>query len=146
MTNEELQDSLYWNLLQVSVRAKHSLIQLAETHDLAIMQLYTLCTLEDSKPSPMNTISCVLGCDASNVTGIIDRLFKQGYIERQENPQDRRVKMIALTEKGKELKYTLLSKIQQHSSTALGNLNADQKRQLQELVHIALQPPKTAGK
>lgn len=146
MTKEKLQDSLYWNLLQVSVRAKHSLIQLAEEHNLAIMQLYTLCTLEDDKPSPMNTISCVLGCDASNVTGIIDRLFKQEYIERQENPQDRRVKMIALTEKGKTLKYTLIDKIQQHNSTALGNLSAEQKRQLQELVHIALQSPKIVSK
>ena len=143
MTEQKMQDNLYWNLLQVSVRAKHSLIQLAEAHDLTIMQLYTLCSMEDDKPAPMNSISCVLGCDASNVTGIIDRLFKQDYIVRQENPQDRRVKMIALTAKGVALKQKMLGEIQRHESAALAKLSASQKNQLQELIAIALQSPRT---
>ncbi len=145
MTNEILQDNLYWGLLQIAIRAKHSLIRLAEKHDLAIMQMVTLCSIETGKPMCMNSISDMLSCDASNITGIADRLLTHGLIVRQENPQDRRLKMIALTSKGEALKQKMLAEFQTHESRTLNNLTAGQKRELQAIVRAALQPTKKAN-
>ena len=35
------------------------------------------------RPLPMGRLACALGCDASNVTGIVDRLEQRGLIERR---------------------------------------------------------------
>ena len=37
------------------------------------------------------------------VTGLIDRLEKSGYVKRSDHPNDRRVYLIHLTEKGKRV-------------------------------------------
>ncbi|MCR4436934.1 MAG: MarR family transcriptional regulator [Clostridiales bacterium] len=44
-----------------------------------------------------------LGYDRPTITGIIDRLAKQGLVLREVNPSDRRSQTISLTEKSKEL-------------------------------------------
>ena len=43
-------------------------------------------------------------CDNSNVTGIVDRLEAPGLVERRPAEHDRRVKTVAMTEKGVELR------------------------------------------
>lgn len=139
MSKQILQDDLYWSLLQVAIRAKHSLMRLGEKYELGIMQMYTLCSMAEGRPIPMNSFSSLLMCDASNVTGIIDRLFAQKLIMRQESPDDRRVKIITLTPKGEELKRKILAEIHDYGSSALGNLNPKQRRELQKIIALALQ-------
>ena len=42
-------------------------------------------------------------CDASNVTGIIDKLVTMGLVTRQEDLNDRRIKTLQLTQVGSKL-------------------------------------------
>ena len=139
--NFSLKDNLSWQLLQVSFRAKKGLIRVAEAYDLTFVQVYTLCSIEPGKPLPMNEIANMLNCDASNVTGIIDRLFSREYIVRQEKPGDRRVKMVSLTPEGEKLRQQIVKRIVSYKSEALGQLNADQKRQLSGLLKQILKTP-----
>jgi DNA-binding MarR family transcriptional regulator len=44
-----------------------------------------------------------LGYDRPTMTGIIDRLVKQGFAVREANPSDRRSQTIVLTQKAREL-------------------------------------------
>ncbi|HKR81939.1 MAG TPA: MarR family transcriptional regulator [Candidatus Saccharimonadales bacterium] len=141
MDNAILQDNLYWSLLRISWRAKHGLIRIAERHDLALMQMITLCSMEPEKGTPMNTISCLLNCDASNVTGIVDRLLAQGLIVREECSHDRRVKLIRPTEKGVALQAKLLDEVRAYAPESFNNLDANQKKQLLELVKLVLGEP-----
>lgn len=139
--NESRQpDNLYWMLLQVAFRAKHGLMKLAEEHDLTVVQLHTLCTMTPREPIPMNTISCMLLCDASNVTGIVDRLLTQGYIVREEKPEDRRVKMISLTLKGEKLRRELLESLTEYQLPEFQRLSAVQQKQLKDLLNVILKP------
>ena len=52
-----------------------------------------------------------LHCHDSNVTGLVDRLEHRGLIERQSNPRDRRVKLIALTRAGEAFRDRLLERL-----------------------------------
>jgi len=52
------------------------------------------------KPSSMREIADLFGCDPSNITAKVDRLIELGLVERQADPDDGRVKLIAATEKG----------------------------------------------
>lgn len=54
------------------------------------------------RPLPMRELAALLGCDASNVTGIVDRLEAQGLARREADPRDRRVKRVIATPEGKE--------------------------------------------
>ena len=70
--------------------------------DLTPPQAITLRKLLDG-PLPMGSVAEVLSCDASTVTGIADRLEERGLIQRQVDPADRRVKLLALTATGRDL-------------------------------------------
>lgn len=134
MTKETLQNNLYWQLLRVAIYAKHSLMAIAEKHKLTVMQMYTLCLLESGKAIPMNILSNNLNCDASNITGIVERLFTQKYIKREENPHDRREKMLTLTPKGIKLCEKISEAITTYQPEVLKKLSQKQKQQLLEIL------------
>jgi DNA-binding MarR family transcriptional regulator len=53
-------------------------------------------------------IAFFLGKNISTATGIVDRLVEQGLLRRKEDPDDRRVVVVGLTEKGVEVCDTFL--------------------------------------
>ena len=58
-------------------------------------------------PRPMGELAALMRCDNSNMTGIVDRLEERGLVERTAAERDRRVKLIALTERGREIRDEL---------------------------------------
>ncbi|MGF1427904.1 MarR family winged helix-turn-helix transcriptional regulator [Kitasatospora sp. LaBMicrA B282] len=70
----------------------------AARQDLTFMQGKILSLLH--QPLPMRTLAGLLGCDASNVTGLVDRLESRGLVRREPDPADRRVKNVLLTDAG----------------------------------------------
>jgi DNA-binding MarR family transcriptional regulator len=63
-------------------------------------QCQVLRLLSPGAPMPMRRLAEQLGCDASNVTGIVDRLEARGLVERRAAGHDRRVRTLALTAAG----------------------------------------------
>ena len=55
------------------------------------------------QPISMGTAAEALHCDASNLTGIVDRLETRGLVERRTLTTDRRVKELVLTDAGHEM-------------------------------------------
>jgi DNA-binding MarR family transcriptional regulator len=53
-----------------------------------------------SEPTSMRQFAERMGCDASNITGIVDRLEAKLLVVRHVDPDDRRVKRIARTPAG----------------------------------------------
>jgi len=77
------------------------------TFDLSPPQAKCLRYLAHAGPVPMRDVALQLGCDASNVTGIVDRLEQRGLVERRAAPADRRVKTLVITSSGTELAYAM---------------------------------------
>ena len=94
---------LLWQLMQAN---KPRFMALAQEMGLAPMQLHALRLIEPGDGVPMSSLAGMLFCDASNVTGIVDRLEARGLIERRPSPKDRRVKLLVLTEEGSRLRET----------------------------------------
>jgi MarR family transcriptional regulator, organic hydroperoxide resistance regulator len=88
---------LLWRVMQAN---KPRFMALAQEMGLAPMQLHALRLIEPGDGVPMSSLAGMLFCDASNVTGIVDRLEARGLIERRPSPKDRRVKLLVLTEEG----------------------------------------------
>lgn len=70
--------------------------------DMSFPQAMALRELDG--PLPMRELAQRLCCDASNVTGIVDRLEARGLVERRTAPEDRRVKYLVLTDEGRALR------------------------------------------
>jgi DNA-binding MarR family transcriptional regulator len=61
----------------------------------------------------------------SNITGIIDRLEKKGYVERIRKPGDRRIALITLTQPGQELGKTIPDPIEKKFVNQLADLGPE---------------------
>lgn len=134
MKDKASSSNLYWLLIQVLYHTRPGLMQLAETYDLSMVQMYTICSLRPGNSLPMHSISHALICDASNVTGIVDRLLSRGLISRQEKPEDRRVKMISLTDKGEQLRQTLFAELSTYELPDFADLTEDEENQLRSIL------------
>jgi MarR family transcriptional regulator, organic hydroperoxide resistance regulator len=71
---------------------------------LSFQQSMALMQLDPDSPLPMSALAHALQCDNSNVTGIVDRLEAAGLAERRPAERDRRVKTVALTLHGREVR------------------------------------------
>lgn len=67
-----------------------------------------LSSLDLQNGRSMRSLAQAWSCDASNATFIVDRLERMGLAERRTIPEDRRVKLVALTRKGLKLRSELL--------------------------------------
>src|SRR5947199_1893371 len=72
--------------------------------DLSAVQCHVLHLIEPGRPLPMGRLAETLSCDASNVTGLVDRLESRGLVERRPGDEDRRVKVLHLTPSGSRLR------------------------------------------
>jgi DNA-binding MarR family transcriptional regulator len=62
-------------------------------------------------PAAMRALAETMTCDASNMTGIIDRLEKRGLVRREASPSDRRVKNVILTAEGERVTDAIRAKM-----------------------------------
>jgi DNA-binding MarR family transcriptional regulator len=92
---------------------------------LAPMQSMALTSLEPEQPMPMSALASALMCDNSNVTGIVDRLEALGLVERRAAEHDRRVKAVALTERGVALRGVVQLRMSEPPPPLAGLSDAD---------------------
>lgn len=59
---------------------------------------------------------------------IIKRLIKNEWIEEEKNPQDKRSKLVFLTEKGREVLFLTFERMQKVSSIITGDLEQEEKK------------------
>ena len=69
---------------------------------LSPVQGHFLDELARMPPGPMSQLVARMDVDPGWVTDIVDRLEQRGDVVRKPSPDDRRVKILELTEKGRE--------------------------------------------
>ncbi|WP_344517999.1 MarR family winged helix-turn-helix transcriptional regulator, partial [Streptomyces paradoxus] len=73
--------------------------------------------------------------EPSNLTGIVDKLETRGLLERQPDPGDRRVKILAITDTGREMAEDLLDRLR-FAREPLAALDENQRRDLCDLLQL----------
>ena len=101
----EILDSMAELLAAMLTRAE----EVAQRHGVPIFFLKALHRLDC--PLAMKDLGLRMRCDPSFVTSIADQLEKRGLATRESDPADRRVKRIALTPAGLELKERIENEI-----------------------------------
>ncbi len=106
--------------------------------DLSPTQCHVLHLIEPGQPMPMGRLAEALACDASNVTGLVDRLESRGLVQRQLAAGDRRVKVLGLTPAGRRLRAQLLKRATGRP-LPLSRLSAHEQRALVRLLETLVE-------
>jgi DNA-binding MarR family transcriptional regulator len=131
----------FWPLLvELALSQRGRWIAICADLDLTPMQGHVLRTLDPERPVAMSALADILVCDASNVTGIVDKLESRGLIARQGADNDRRIKMLAVTTKGRQLRERLSSRIMEPPASVAA-LPADVRRQLADVLRPVVSGP-----
>ena len=128
-----------WQLLvRFSMTQRTTLPAVAAELELSPAQCHLLNLIEPDRPMPMGELANALACDASNVTGLVDRLESRGLLQRSPSAEDRRVKVLSLTPLGTRVRASLLEKMTTSPPT-LRRLSATDQRALARILRRLLE-------
>ena|SRR6188508_457679 len=134
MNNDEAKPDAFWpTLVEFLFATRNWWVAVCAEFDLTPAQGHALRVLDPARPIPMNTLAEALVCDASNVTGIVDKLELRGLIARQGADHDRRVKQLAVTERGCSIRDKLVAAVM-NPPAAVAALPSDVKTRLTTLL------------
>ena len=103
--------------------------------ELSPIQCHVLHLLEPGRPLPMGRLAGMLGCHASNVTGLVDRLEARGVVQRRPSADDRRIKVLALTAEGSRLRAQMLRRMTT-GARPISRLTVGQQRTLVKILEV----------
>jgi MarR family transcriptional regulator, 2-MHQ and catechol-resistance regulon repressor len=82
-------------------------------------------------PLPVNTIGPIVDLTPGSISIAVDRLVGKGLVTRVESAEDRRVRIVALTSRGKELIVSAFRKHSAQMKRVLSELSAEELRSLE---------------
>src|SRR5881394_1596974 len=119
-----------WQLMvKLFFNQRADLPALAWEFELSPAQCHVLHLIEPGRSIPMGRLAEALACDASNVTGLVDRLESRGLVRRQASTGDRRVKVLELTPAGARLRSTVIDRMTKPPES-LSRLSSEEQKAL----------------
>jgi len=82
-------------------------------------------------PLPVNTIGPIVNLTPGSISIAVDRLVAKGLVSRVESAQDRRVRMVALTPRGKDLIVPAFRKHSGQMKRVFSELSSEELRGLE---------------
>ena len=114
-------------------------LQETEAHGLTPVQYAAMQAVANTPGSDQRTLASTVGFDTSTIGGVIDRLEARDLIVRGASPNDRRVRLLTLTDSGRKLLAAAVPTMLQAQERMLAPLpkkdRAEFMRMLQVLVN-----------
>lgn len=95
-----------------------------EAHGVSMWGYSVLVALDRSTIRTQAALAEAIGADKTRIIAILDELQQNGLIERMADPDDRRARILAITEEGRRLKEAIQTEIQRGEERWLGTLSA----------------------
>ena len=99
-----------------------------DAHGLTMWGYVVLCALDRSSIRTQAALAAAIGADKTRIIRTLDELQDDGYIERRPDPDDRRARLLAITEAGRRVKDAVQDEIQRGEERWLGELSAEERR------------------
>jgi MarR family transcriptional regulator, organic hydroperoxide resistance regulator len=125
---------------EMQARLEAHFTELAARYELTAIQAKVLLLLQPEGAMTMRSIAGLLQYDASNLTGVVDRLEEMGAVRRQPHPSDRRAKGVVLTAEGQRMRKAFWDRLTSNTGP-LGRLNDRELVGLRRLLGTALRRP-----
>jgi DNA-binding MarR family transcriptional regulator len=99
-----------------------------DAHGLTMWGYVVLSALDESPMRTQAALAAAIGADKTRIIPTLDELQQQGFIERHPDPDDRRVRLLTITEAGREVRDAVQAEIQRGEERWLGELGAEERR------------------
>ena len=127
-------DCIFFQFAKAYQLASRFLTQKVSELNLTSVQAMVLGFLDEEDQITSSELGKRTELDSATLTGILDRLEAAGFIERKNNPDDRRSIHIHLTEKGKAMSRETSRVIAAANTEFLQVLTEEQKRDLHRII------------
>src|ERR1700741_1161961 len=105
-----------------------------EATGLGLTDFGVLEALLHKGPLPVNTIGPVVDLTAGSISIAVDRLVEKGLVSRVESAEDRRVRIVALTPRGKSLIDSAFRKHSGQMKRVFSELSPEELRGLEVML------------
>lgn len=95
--------TLRWLLLKVQRDGSYAYSTLLRDFGLGPVQAEVLLKLAEAGPLAMKELAERLVCHSGNISRLVDRMVREGFVSRYEAEHDRRIALVALTTQGAAL-------------------------------------------
>ena len=85
-------------------------------------------------PVPVNVIGPKVGLNPGSVSVAVDRLYKKGLVSRVESDNDRRVRTVSLTEKGRRVFVPIFREHAALIKRAFQDVSPQEQRRIEEVL------------
>jgi len=121
-----------WLVMMKAMRAltRYAAAGIEET-GLGLSDFGVLEILLHKGPLPVNTVGPIVDLTPGSISIAVDRLFAKGLVSRVESSEDRRVRIVALTARGKELIDSAFRKHSGQMRKAFAELSPEELRGLE---------------
>src|SRR5882724_3954769 len=126
-----------WLVMMKAMRAltRYAAAGIEET-GLGLSDFGVLEVLLHKGPLPVNTIGPLVDLTPGSISIGVDRLFEKGLVSRVESAEDRRVRIVALTPRGKDLIVSAFRKHSGQMKRVFSELSPEQLRGLEVALKI----------
>ena len=114
--------------------------------EMSMPQLKALVLISGEEEIRMRELSRRLGRSFSNATVLVDRLVDRGLVERLDEPQDRRVVLVRVTEDGRRLIEQLAGSWRMLSAPLLESLVPEDLATVHEALRVLLRAAQESRK
>ena len=121
-------------LAQVGAHAAAKFAERLEPLGLTPAHVGALRVIAASAGSSQQEVAARLGMFPSRLVALVDELQGRGLVQRLENPHDRRISLLQLTVKGKDVLQSIGPVAREHQEALLASLNTEERGVLASLL------------
>lgn len=133
-----LTETIRQGIDQVTHRAFHEHIRFVKASGLTMPQFNILMQLHYQRECGVSDISARMDISNAAASQLVDKLVQAGLLERAEDPNDRRVKQLRLTENGRELVETALAARYRWVDELIERLTLAEREKIAEAMQILI--------
>ncbi len=133
---DSLEQEAYLNLLRTHNMLAAAPNRMLKAHSLSSAQYNILRILEGNSPEGLPCLEIVsqMVTRVPDITRLVDRLAEASLVTRNRSLEDRRVVLIALTAKGRNLIQSMHAPLHQIHRDTMGHMTRDELEELNRLL------------
>ena len=111
-------------------------LQETEPHGVTPVQYAALQTVGNAPGIDQRTLARSIGLDTSTIAGVIDRLESRGLLLRNASPEDRRVRLLTLTDAGRAVLDAVIPSMQRAQVRMLAPLPKAERPEFMRMLRM----------
>lgn len=129
-------DRIVETFVYLYTESRRATKELARQHGLTGPQVTALKILESIGTLSLSELSARMSAKNSTITGIVDRMERDGLVKRERSPDDRRVVFLRATARGRAIAASVPVTAMEIFGAALGSLPERDRGELMRILSV----------